>query len=89
MEAVVTLHTTDDCVPPIGPRPPSGVVTGILSVAKTEPMIDAAVATARRAGFASAVKQLEAAVSAVLRAPVQSFADQLRFEAGLRRKKLL
>jgi hypothetical protein len=79
-EAVVTLHTTDDGVPPIGPQPPSRVVTGILSVAKTEPMIDAAVATARRSGFASAVKQLEAALSAVLRAPIQSFGDQLRFE---------
>ena len=88
-EAVVTLHPADDDVPPIGPRPPSGVVTGILSVAKTEPMINAAVATARRSGFSSAITQLEAALSAVLHAPVQSFGNQLRFEAELKRKNFL
>lgn len=87
-EAVMTLHATEGD-PSEGPQPPSSVVTGILSVAKTEPMIDAAVATAHRSGFAAAVKQLEAAISTVVHSPVSFFGNQLRFEADLRRKKLL
>ena len=87
-QAVMTLHATDG-VPPKGPQPPSSVVSGILSAAKTEPIIDAAVATARRSGFAAAVKQLEGDISTVLRAPVSSFGDQLRFETRLKKQKLL
>ena len=88
-EAVLTLHTGEDGIPPAGPQAPSGVVTGILSVAMTEPMIAAAERTARKSGFAAAIKQLEAAISSLLSTPVHSLGDQLRFESSLKRKKLL
>jgi hypothetical protein len=87
--AVLTLRTDDDGVPASGPHPPSRVVSGALSLKNAEPIIDAAVANARRSSFVAAAKQLDSALRILLRAPLQPFGAQLRFEESLRKRKLL
>lgn len=88
-EAVLTLRTGEDDVPPLGPAPPSSVVTGVLSVKKTDGMIEAAVRTATASSFTIAIQDLEAELSRLIREPVQSFGNQLRYEAILREQGLL